>query len=90
MVPLLARLALPTDVAVLNWGLHYSPAYWEQLLTLSQQVAALPCGPYPLGPVHHMTTRSGGTCLHAQRGLSDSGRCPPCSCQAPSGFKYNG
>ena len=41
VVPLLARLALPTDVAVLNWGLHYSPAYREQLLSLTHQVPAL-------------------------------------------------
>ena len=38
VLPMLGRIARATDVAVINWGLHYSKGYAEQLRVLTQQV----------------------------------------------------
>ena len=47
VMPILARVARATDVVVLNWGLHYSKGYVDQLRVLTQQVRPCPAGPVP-------------------------------------------
>ena len=41
VLPILGRIAKATDLVVINWGLHYSGAYNDQLRDLTKQACTL-------------------------------------------------
>ena len=41
VLPVLRRIARATDVVMVNWGLHYSKGYGEQLHSLLRQACSL-------------------------------------------------